>query len=120
MRREAAAFLWDVESAASAVEQFTRGKTLEDFLGDPMVQAAVERKFEIIGEALSQLAKMRPDLSARIPDLREIIGFRNVLIHRYAAVDHRLVWRTIQTRVQPLRAIVDSLLREVGGSPSPS
>jgi uncharacterized protein with HEPN domain len=52
-----------------------------------MLRSAVERQFEIIGEALSQLAKIDPAVAARIPDLRRIVGFRNVLIHGYDRMD---------------------------------
>jgi uncharacterized protein with HEPN domain len=45
------------------------------------VRAAVERKFEVVGEALGQLARLDPELAARIPDYRRIIAFRNILIH---------------------------------------
>jgi uncharacterized protein with HEPN domain len=55
-----------------------------------MVQAAVERKFEIIGEALNQLAKLDASLTGRIPNVRQIIAFRNQLIHGYATVRETL------------------------------
>ena len=56
------------------------------------VTAAVERKLEVIGEALNQLSKRSPELAQRVPHWREIIGFRNVLIHGYATIDHARVW----------------------------
>ncbi len=57
-----------------------------------MLRAAVEREFEIIGEALAQLSKLDAALVARISDYRRIIAFRNILIHGYADVDDQLVW----------------------------
>jgi hypothetical protein len=57
MRREAKGYLHDVAQAAEMIAQFTSGRTFQDYLEDPMLRAAVERKFEIIGEALAQLAK---------------------------------------------------------------
>ena len=51
-----------------------------------MAQAAVERKFEIIGEALNQLAKLDGAMAARIPDLPQVVAFRNQLIHGYANI----------------------------------
>jgi uncharacterized protein with HEPN domain len=54
------------------------------YAANEMAQAAVERKFEIIGEALNQLAKLDDAFAARIPDLPQIVGFRNQLIHGYA------------------------------------
>jgi uncharacterized protein with HEPN domain len=52
-----------------------------------MVQSAVERPFEIIGEALNQLSKIAPDITAKIPDCGQIIAFRNILIHGYAVLE---------------------------------
>ena len=64
-----------------------------------MLRAAVERQCEIIGEALTKLAWFDPPLAGRISEHRRIIAFRNILIHGYADVDHRLVWDVVTTKV---------------------
>ncbi len=69
-----------------------------------MVRAAVERQCEIIGEALAKLAKADEAVAARISERRRIIAFRNILIHGYADVDHRLVWDVVTTKVPILAA----------------
>jgi uncharacterized protein with HEPN domain len=46
-----------------------------------MLRAAVERQFEIIGEAVSQLTSSAPSVARRIPDIAEIVAFRDLLIH---------------------------------------
>ncbi|MBV9290050.1 MAG: DUF86 domain-containing protein [Hyphomicrobiales bacterium] len=66
MRREAKKRLYDVGQAAELIARFTAGKTFKDYLNDPMLRAATERKFEIIGEALAQLAKHDPPTAARV------------------------------------------------------
>ena len=91
MPRDPRAFLWDVRQAADNVAVFVRGKTVEDFARDELLQSAVERQLEIIGEALSQLAKAVPDLAAQVPHLRQIVGLRNILIHGYTVVNHALI-----------------------------
>jgi uncharacterized protein with HEPN domain len=88
MERDARAYLWDVQQAANAIDQFTAGLDVAGYERNALVWAAVERQFEIIGEALNQLSKVAPDLVQRISDRRQIIGFRNILIHGYAAIDH--------------------------------
>jgi uncharacterized protein with HEPN domain len=70
-------WLEDMRLAAEAIMQFTRGRTLDEYRNVPMLHAAVERKFEIIGEALSRLARAEPDLASQIRSHREIIAFRN-------------------------------------------
>jgi uncharacterized protein with HEPN domain len=88
-------YLWDALAAAELLSQFGEGKSLEDYQADPLLRSAVERQFEIIGEALNQLSKLDPDLAAGIPDLRRIVAFRNILIHGYATVDDALVWQAL-------------------------
>ncbi|MEO6016338.1 MAG: HepT-like ribonuclease domain-containing protein [Polaromonas sp.] len=84
MQRDPRAWLWDVREAASTIEQFTAGLDAAAYAQTPLVYSAVERKFELIGEALNQLAKTRPDMAARVPYLPQIVAFRNQLIHGYA------------------------------------
>ncbi len=92
MQRDARAYLADMLDAATLIRQFTQGKTFDDYQTDPMLRSAVERQFEIIGEALNQLDRVAPAVAARISDLRRIVDFRNVLAHAYATVDDYLVW----------------------------
>lgn len=75
-----------------------------------MLRSAVERQFEIIGEALSQLTKIAPQLAAQIPDLPRIVAFRNILIHGYAVVDNEIVWRAAQENLPELAANLQKLL----------
>ena len=58
MQRDARAFLWDAHAAAEAILEFVDGKSYSDYAGDRLLRSAVERQFEIIGEALNQLCKL--------------------------------------------------------------
>ena len=111
----AAGYLWDVQRAAERIADFTAGRSFDDYLADVMLRAAVERQFEIIGEALIGLRRIAPDIAAAIPDLPRIIGFRNVLIHGYATINNRVVWDVIQDDLPRLRAAVADLLRSAPG-----
>jgi uncharacterized protein with HEPN domain len=77
-----------------------------------MLRSAVERQFEIIGEALAQLAKLDVKIVARISEHRRIIAFRNILIHGYADIDERLVWDIVQAKLPVLRQEIETLLNE--------
>jgi uncharacterized protein with HEPN domain len=70
MQRDPRAWLWDVREAAAAIKQFTAGLDADSYAHTPLVYSAVERKFEIIGEALNQLDKAQAELAARIPTCR--------------------------------------------------
>ncbi len=112
MRRDVRAFLYDAKSHADLILEFVQGRSLEEYRANAMVRAAVGRQFEIIGEALNQLSLSDPDLADRIPQLRQTVGFRNVLIHGYSVIDHGTVWRTIEEDLPPLRRCLIGLLVE--------
>jgi uncharacterized protein with HEPN domain len=96
--------------AAALIADFTTGLDYRAYTADAMVQSAVERQFEIIGEALGQLAKLDPATAGRISEHRRIIAFRNILVHGYAGVDDMLVWDMVATRLAGLQREVDELL----------
>jgi len=112
MQLEAQKYLYDIQQAAARIAEFTVGKQFEDYRSSAMLRAAVERQFEIIGEALSQLARMDEALVERISEHRRIIAFRNILIHGYADVDDRVVWDVVQGKLPVLRREIETLLGE--------
>ena len=114
MQRDPRAFLWDVRESALAIQSFTKGMDAAAYETNQMAQAAVERKFEIIGEALNQLSKLDAAMAARIPDLAQIVAFRNQLIHGYATVNVGTVWNINQTALPKLLDAVQVLLDELG------
>ncbi|MXY79223.1 MAG: DUF86 domain-containing protein [Chloroflexi bacterium] len=112
MRLEARKYLYDMQCAAGLLRDFTRGKTLADYEDDAMLRSAVERQFEIIGEAMANLARVDEAAAKSISQYARIIAFRNVLIHGYADVDDRLVWDVTWTYLPTLSRQVDALLEE--------
>ena len=114
MQRDKRAFLWDVREAALAIGSFLSGLDHQAYIHNDMVQAAVERKFEVIGEALGQLSKMDEALGNRIPNLPQIVAFRNQLIHGYAAVNPSTVWNIAGDSLPELLTTVEALLAELG------
>jgi uncharacterized protein with HEPN domain len=111
MRLEARKYLFDIQQALGALQEFIGEKSFQDYAGDAMLRAATERQFEIIGEALAQLAKREPAVASEITDYRQIIAFRNILIHGYAEIDDRLVWDIVETKLPKLRAEIGKLLK---------
>ena len=114
MQPDPRALLADVEQAGADIEYFTAGMSREAYLDDIRTQAAVERKFEIIGEALNRLHQINPEISSHITSLREIVNFRNVLIHGYAKIMPSRVWDYVEYDLQVLRKQVHELLVELG------
>jgi len=102
--------LADIRDAAAFVRQATQGKSLDDYRRDRLLRHAVERNFEIIGEAVGRLARQDPTTAARIGDYAQIISFRNVLIHGYDLIDDAQVWQVITMNLPTLEAEVTALL----------
>ena len=111
---DAAKYLWDARRATERIARFTADRTFDDYLADDMLRAAVERQFEIIGEALGGLRRADAALAAVIPDLSRIVALRNVLIHGYATVDDRLVWGVVERDLSALLTMLTRMLTQAG------
>ena len=114
MHPRAPKLLEDIRNAADFVKTATLGVVLTQFKQDRLLRQAVERNFEIIGEAVRRLEKDDPDTTARIADYRRIIAFRNVLIHGYDVIDPAIVWSAITDDLAPLLRDVQALLETLG------
>jgi uncharacterized protein with HEPN domain len=110
MRLEAKKLLFDIQRAAKLIEGFTAGRTFAEYVEDPMFRSAVERQFEIIGEACNRLSKLDPDAASRIESHRQVISFRNMLIHGYDAIEDEVVWGIVETRLPKLIKTVEGML----------
>jgi uncharacterized protein with HEPN domain/predicted nucleotidyltransferase len=113
---QGATFLWDARRAAERITRFASGKSYDDYLADDMFRAAVERQLEIIGEAFVGLRRVDPSVAAQVPDLPQIVAFRNVLIHGYATIDHQIVWDAIRDDLPRLLIALNQML---GAAPPP-
>ena len=105
--------LFDVEKACIRIEKFVSNSSLDDFLNNEMLQSAVERQSEIIGEALNQALGLDSEISNRISNIRRIIAFRNRLIHGYATVSPTIVWGIVSNDIPILLSEVRSLMEEL-------
>lgn len=105
-------YLWDIQKAVQNLKDFTQNKNLADYEANIMLRAAVERQFQIIGEAFSQALKFYPELTLEISNTKQIISFRNQLIHAYANIDDSLVWGVIQDDLPLLSHEVKVLIKE--------
>ena len=111
---DAAKYLWDARRAVERIARFTAGRTFDDYLGDDMLRSAVERQFEITGEAFAALRRVDPAMARTIPDLSRIVAFRNVPIHGYATVDDQLVWGVVERDLPELLTRLARVLAAVG------
>ncbi len=112
MTDEAKKLLLDVLTACQAIERFAAGRDFAEYQKDEQFRSATERKFEIIGEALSRLGRTAPEVIQRISEVSAIIAFRNRISHGYDAVDDLVVWDIVEQKVPVLKAEAERLLGE--------
>ena len=110
--RDPAAYVFDVVTACRRVREYAGEMSREQFLGDPKTRDAVERQLLVIGEAIVQLRKFRPELAARLGPADQIAGFRNILAHAYFRVDPGEVWTIAQVDVPRLLSEAERMLAE--------
>lgn len=83
--------LFDIQGSARSIRYWCQNRTFTEYESDRQFRRAVEREFEIIGEALNQLSHEDPATAAHIRQLPRIVGFRNRIIHGYDTIDDATV-----------------------------
>jgi len=106
--------LFDVLDSGRAIREWRAGRSFDEYLSDRKFRRAVEREFEIIGEALNRLSEEDAGVAAQIPELARIVAFRNRIIHGYDSVDDATVWGVIDKHLPLLVAQMENLLHESG------
>ncbi len=96
-----AAYLWDMLDAARTVEQLSSGLDFSQYSNDRRTQLAIERSFEIIGEAAGRVSASFRESHPEIP-WRQIIGQRNVLIHEYGEIKQERIWKVVRENIPQL------------------
>jgi len=103
-------YLSNIQDCIQRIESYTvEGK--EKFLETPMIQDAVIRNFEIIGEATKRLS---PELTSAYPDVawKQIAGLRDILIHDYLKVNLNRVWGIIEQNLPQLKQTIEEILQQ--------
>ena len=110
MQHDLQAHLWDILESIDRIDRYSHQGTLEIYLQSDSMQDSVERRLQIIGDALKKAGELSPVVAEKIPWAREIIAFRNRLVHGYRTVNNQIVWEIIKTELPELRAAVVALL----------
>ena len=112
MKDEVLKHLYDAREAVLAILRFVEEKTFDDYVCDELLRCAVERKFEIIGEALNRVRRDDPVVFARIRASRNVVSFRNILAHGYDSIDDQIVWGIIEDDLDNLLEDITKLSRD--------
>lgn len=111
MQEEIKVWLRDIERAISEINDFLpEQRNFIEFQKDLKTKRAVERNIEVIGEAMSRILKVTPDIS--ISDSRKIVDTRNRIIHGYDAVSDDVIWLIVIKYLPVLETEIDKLMKE--------
>ncbi len=112
MKNRTRKLLFDVQDSAHSIRDWCYNRTFAEYEADRQFRRAVEREFEIIGEARNQLSHEDADAAEQIHQLHRIVGFRNRIIHGYDAIDDATVWGVIEGHLPTLLTEIEALLKE--------
>lgn len=101
--------LQHIREAIRKIENFTKSENEESFETNELVQSAVERQLEIIGEAANYLTE---EFKEKYPEMEwnKLRGFRNIIVHEYFGVSIKIVWTSVQYRIPQLKEIINRIL----------
>ena len=110
MKLEVKKYLFDIRESIESIEEYLGDRRdFNIYLSDKMLRRAVEREFEIIGEAMGRIEKI--NLSIEISSKRQIISMRNRVIHGYDKIDNEIIWGIIVRHLPTLKVEIENLLQ---------
>lgn len=109
MQREVKKYLFDIQSCIENIQGYIgKPEIFANFDNNMMLQQAVERNLEIIGEAVNNLLKIYPDVN--ITDARRMVDARNKIIHSYDSIQPAQIWNIIINHLPLLKIEIQTLL----------
>ncbi len=108
--------------AIGRIQSYTAGLTETEFRSSQLVQDAVIRNFEVIGEAAGKLLSLAPEIAASHPEIPWHLprGMRNFLAHVYWSVDAATIWSTVTDDLPAFRQQIEELHRELASPEDPA
>lgn len=111
MQLEIKKYLFDIQESISSIESYLGDKRdFNVYMSDKMLRRAIEREFEIIGEAMNRIDKIDPNLN--IQSKKQIISMRNRVIHGYDKIDNEIIWGTIVRHLPKLKEDISLLMSD--------
>jgi len=109
MTEKSKKYLFDILMAIELIEEFfTDVDSFTVYEKDRKTQSAVERQLVIIGEALNHYRRLEPQI--KIENDKQIVNFRNRLVHAYDSLDNSIIWAIIKRHLKPLKQEIQELI----------
>jgi uncharacterized protein with HEPN domain len=110
MDNEIKKYLFDIKESVDSIENYLGDKRdFNVYKSDKMLRRAVEREFEIIGEAINRIDKINSEIN--ISSKKQIISMRNRVIHGYDKIDDEIIWGTIVRHLPILKKEINNLMK---------
>ena len=110
MKPESKKYLSDIDYSIGLIEEFLVDFTFNEYKNDPKTKSAVERQLGVIGEAVNNYKKIE---NLELSHSREIIAFRNRLIHAYNSLEDEIIWAIVKRHLPLLKDEIINLLKAV-------
>ena len=105
-------YLEDILNAMNKIEDYSRGIEYNDFVKNTMLNEAVIRNLEIIGEASKNIPR---NLRKQYPNIpwKRMIGLRNIMIHEYFGVDLKIVWTIVTKNISETKPMIEEMIKQI-------
>lgn len=110
MKKRDIVYFKHIKDSISRINEFTKDISFEEFSANVLIQSAVIRQIEVIGEAAKNISEETKGIYKNI-EWKKISGMRDVLIHEYFRVDLNEVYKTIKTDIPTLKSKIDDIIR---------
>ena len=110
-------YLMDIAEAMERILVYTEGMSAEQFLANNLIQDAVVRNLQVMGEATKKISPSLRNAHADVP-WGDMAGMRDKIVHEYFGINYRTVWDVVQKDIPALRPRIEAIIQKLTGTSS--